>query len=178
MRRLAFLTAALAAAACDSGADRPDAGPAAAIETTTATSAIDTSIAPAIGGEDGWNYVQRATADLNGDGTAEQAVLTARVELYRGRPAWDDGQPWQAYVETADGTRTYLYAQRLQLGTLTMRVSTADSTGASSIVLLEQLPDRMTVYEARYDSAGAAKMTVRFQRRLDPRGPAAAPQLP
>lgn len=98
-------------------------------ETAPSPPLIDPTIPPAIAGEGGWNYHQSASADLDGDGSPERVVLTARVEMYRGRPAWDDGQPWQVYVETAQGTRTYLYAQRLQLGTLTMRI-TSGSDGA------------------------------------------------
>jgi hypothetical protein len=147
-------------------------------ETASAVSALDSAIPPAVAGEDGWNFVQRATADLNGDGAAEQVVLTARVEMYRGRPAWDDGQPWQVYVESADSARTYLYAQRLQLGTLDMRVTVPDSSGASSVILLEHLPDRLTIYEARWSGSDSARVFVRLQRPLDPRGPVAAPRLP
>ena len=82
---------------------------------------IDSTIPPAVAGEAGWDYHQSVGVDLNGDGRPERVVLTARVELVRGRPAWDDGQPWQVYVESQDGTRTYVYAQRLQLGALTVR---------------------------------------------------------
>lgn len=169
----------VALAACSPGGEAPDTSAAAAPADSAAPAVtIDSAIAPAIAGEDGWNYVQRATADLDGNGVAEQVVLTARVELYRGRPAWDDGQPWQVYIESPGGDRTYVYAQRLQLGTLTMRVSFADSGQASSIVLLEQLPDRITVYEATYDGPSDARVETRFQRMLDPRGPLAGPQLP
>lgn len=137
---------------------------------------IDSTIPPAVGGVAGWNYQERATADLTGDSLPEQVVLTARVELYRGRPAWDDGQPWQVYVETADGGRTYLYAQRLQLGTLTMRVTRGDSARRSSIVLIEHLPDRLRILEARDTGSGLA-VVVRFERELDPRGETAGPRF-
>jgi hypothetical protein len=160
----------------------PDAAPPAADTTVEATAAaarlIDSAIAPAVAGVDGWNYALEAEADLTGDGQPERVVLTARVELYRGRPAWDDGQPWQVYVEEPDGARTYLYAQRLQLGTLTMRLSRADSGVAATIILLEHLPDRLSVYEARYSSPGEATVVSRFQREVDPRGQLAAPMLP
>ena len=62
-------------------------------------------------------------ADLTGDGAPERVVMTARVEMSRGRPLWDDGQPWQVYIEYADSTRTYMYANRLQLGMLEMRLT-------------------------------------------------------
>jgi hypothetical protein len=140
---------------------------------------IDSTIPPAVAGAAGWNFQQSAEADLDGDGGPERVVLTARVELYRGRPAWDDGQPWQVYVESAAGARTYLYSQRLQLGTLTMRLTQAEPGQRPSIVLLEHLPDRLRVIEAAYPMGGGAlSTTVRFERTLDPRGEIASPQLP
>jgi hypothetical protein len=136
---------------------------------------VDSTISPAVAGEEGWDYQQSADVDLTGDGHLEHVVLTARVELYRGRPAWDDGQPWQVYVEDRNGTRTYVYAQRLQLGTLTMRVTRGDPP---VVVLLEHLPDRMRVVEASYGGPGLVSVAVRYQGDLDPQGETASPQLP
>jgi hypothetical protein len=138
---------------------------------------VDSTIAPAVAGEGGWNYQQSAEVDLTGDGRPERVVLTAQVELYRGRPAWDDGQPWQVYVESQDGARTYVYAQRLQLGTLTMRISGGEEN-SPTVVLLEQLPDRMRVLEAFYRGPGLVSVALGYQRDLDPRGEIASPLLP
>lgn len=139
---------------------------------------IDSTISPAVAGAAGWQYQQRAAADLDGDGVTEQVVLTARVELYRGRPAWDDGQPWQVYVESADSVRTYIYARFVQLGTVTMRIGEAVDGARASIVLIEHLPDRVAVYEARYDGPGRVAVFEQFTRTLDPRGEIASPRLP
>lgn len=139
---------------------------------------IDSSIPPAIAGQDGWHYQLSADADLNGDGQPERVVLTARVEVIRGRPAWDDGQPWQVYIETPDGHRSYVYAQRLQLGSLTMRVGRSDAGQPATVVLLEHLPDRLGVYEAAYRGPDSVTVFVRFRRELDPRGEVASPRLP
>jgi hypothetical protein len=139
---------------------------------------VDSAIPPAIAGEAGWNYRQAAEADLTGDGQPERVVLTARVELYRGRPAWDDGQPWQVYIEAADSTRTYVYAQRLQLGTLMMRVGRSEPGQPATVVLLEHLPDRLSLYEVAYRPSGRVSVALRFQREVDPRGETASPQLP
>lgn len=170
-----WVTGVLILAACV-GETPPRAADTAAIP--TAVHVIDSTISPAVAGAAGWNYQQRASADLDGDGVAEQVVLTARVELYRGRPAWDDGQPWQVYVEAADSARTYIYAQFVQLGTLTMRIGKPAEGAAASIVLIEHLPDRVAVYEARYDGPGRASVSERFARALDPRGELAGPRLP
>src|SRR5690606_15712646 len=60
---------------------------------------VDTSIQPGVAGQDGWMYSRSAEADLDGDGAPERVVLMARAEVMDGRPLWDDGQPWQVYVE-------------------------------------------------------------------------------
>ncbi len=182
MRRVlaAALLAIACASACARDAPPPAAGDASASSAadSTAIPLIDTLIPPAVAGEDGWNYRQDADADLDGDGTAERVVLTARVEMSRGRPLWDDGQAWQVYIEAADGRRTYLYAQRLQLGTLTLRIGLGATEGAATVVLLEHLPDRMSLYEISYAGPGRASVWVRFQRDTDPRGESASPRLP
>lgn len=140
-------------------------------------SLIDSSIAPAAAGEDGWDYHLSSDVDLDGDGEDERVVLTARVEMPEGRPAWDDGQPWQVYVEAADGARTYLYAQRLQLGTLAMRVTRRDEEHPT-IVLIEHVPDRLRIMEALYAGPSQASAAIAFERKLDPRGDMASPNLP
>ena len=128
---------------------------------------IDSTIPPAVAGEAGWDYHRSVAVDLDGDGRPERVVLTARVALIRGRPVWDDGQPWQVYVETPDGGRTYLYAQRLQLGTLEMRVGRGDAARAASVVLLEQLPHRLSIYDVLYLGPDSVSVGARFQRDLD-----------
>ena len=192
MHRWLLIAAALFVCACDRGADVPeppaqpavvqDSIPASITPADTtpppAVQLIDSLIPQAVAGEDGWNYHRTAEVDLDGDGEAERVVLTARVELYRGRPAWDDGQPWQVYVQESDGRRTYVYARRLQLGSLTMRIAQPTDGGTPTIVLLEHLPDRMSVYEATYSATGDVTTLVRFERELDPRGETASPQLP
>jgi hypothetical protein len=141
---------------------------------TPDVSLVDTSIAPAIAGRDGWNYRQEASADVTGDGVAERIVLTAHVEMLRGQPVWDDGQAWQVYVEHADTTRTYLYANRLQLGTLSMRLARPGSGQAATIVLIEHLPDRLRVAEAAF-TGGRLVTRLLLERALDPVGDIASP---
>jgi hypothetical protein len=143
-----------------------------------AVALVDTSHAPSVAGKDGWNYQQNASADLDGDGQIERVVLMARVEMRRGRPLWDDGQPWQGYVEESDGKRTYFFARFVQLGTLSLRLSAVEGDQRPAIVLLEQLPDRLSVYEIEYLGPDRVRATEPYQRDLDPRGDVASPALP
>lgn len=166
--------------ACSEGRPARNTDPQATGDTLAqiATTLIDTSLTLTPAGSDGWNFQQSASGDLDGNGTMERVVLTARVEMMRGRPAWDDGQPWQVYVESADGKRTHMYARYLQLGTLTLRLSESDSVKGSRIVVLEQLPDRLAIYEGEYQGVGRLRATTAYERMLDPRGDVASPALP
>lgn len=139
---------------------------------------VDATIPPAIGGRDGWGYVRSAAADLDGDGEEERVVLTARVEMVRDRPAWDDGQPWQVYVQEPAGARTRVYARFLQLGTLDLRLTLGTADARPTIVLIEHLPDALAVYEVEYAAPDSIAARERFRRRLDPRGDLAGPRLP
>lgn len=189
------VNAAFGLAACDAGsADVPEVEPASAAaeagdsaapaDTTPsprglgASALVDSTITPAVAGEDGWDYHLSSAADLDGDGQSERVVITARVEMVRGRPAWDDGQPWQVYVEEPDGGRTYLYAQRLQLGPLVMRVTLAEDSARPTVVLLEHLPDRIRLFEVEYGGPSDVSITEVFNRRVDPTGEVASPHLP
>jgi hypothetical protein len=133
---------------------------------------VDSTITAAIAGQDGWNYHREVLVDLDRDGDTERVVLTARVEMIRGRPAWDDGQPWQVYITEGTDSTQYLYAQRLQLGSLDMRVARDDST--STVLLIEHLPHRLRVLEI----VGGSSVKLLLERQLDPTGEIASPRLP
>jgi hypothetical protein len=172
----------LGAGACGPGAESP-AGTA-GLDTTSVSDSVsmantvDQNIPPAVAGGNGWEYFQSVESDLDGDGTPERAVITARVAMMNGRPVWDDGQPWQVYIESSDSTRTYVYARQLQLGTLTMRLTRGEGDTLSTILLIEHLPDVFTLYEAEYGGPGDVQVREQFRRRLDPYGDLASPALP
>ncbi|HEX6053165.1 MAG TPA: hypothetical protein VFZ21_28050, partial [Gemmatimonadaceae bacterium] len=92
-------------------------------------------------------------------------------------PAWDDGQPWQVYVEAPDSARTYLYAQRLQLGTLDMRVTRGDTAQRATVLLIEHLPERLRILEV-VDTGSGPAVALRLERELDPRGEVSSPRFP
>jgi hypothetical protein len=188
-RSLAGVLAALCCTACDPGpageiddASPPDSfaanEPVGAPAGGEAPALVDPQIAPAVAGEDGWMYSQAVEADLDGDGAAERVVLTARAEVMRGRPLWDDGQPWQVYVQEASGERTYLYSRFVQLGAVTLRIGLAERERPTTVVLLEHLPDRLAVYEVEYGGPGRTEVVGRLERMLDPTGEVSSPMLP
>jgi hypothetical protein len=181
--RTAFTVAVLiVAAACGDAVPVPGSEPAAvadgAAEIFPPVDLVDPGVPSGVAGDSEWGWYRSAEVDLNGDGQVERVVLMARVETVGGRPAWDDGQPWRVYVEAADGTRTDVYARRLQIATLTMRVALDGLGRPGSILLLEHSADQLSVYQAEYLAPGTVQTTLRFERDLDPRGELASPQLP
>jgi hypothetical protein len=131
-------------------------------------SLIESRVPRAAAGDSGWQYQQRASADFDGDGRAETAVLIADVVLdARGRPGWEDGHRWQVYVEEADAVRTYAYARFLPMGKLTAELTRPDS-GPPTILLLEQTPHAVGVYEIRYAGPERVSVERHVERLLDP----------
>jgi hypothetical protein len=166
-RRLAALAAVAVLAACDRGQ-----GEAFAPRVQTPSAAVvlvDSALPPAVAGS-GWEYHLRATADLDGDGQPEHASLIAAV----GRDGddgflWDDGQPWQLYVQEADGTRTDVYRRFVQLGTVQAHVSTTPAGGgALGILIVENTPQMIRIYEAAYAGPGRVTAVERFRREIHP----------
>jgi hypothetical protein len=130
---------------------------------------VDTALPAAMAGDAGWQYHLRANADLDGDGQPEGASLIARVGMDQRGPMWDDGQPWQLYIEEADGTRTYAYRRFVQLGTVEAHVASASSGGAAlSIVLVESTPQAIRIYEVTYAGPGKVTAVERFTREIHP----------
>jgi hypothetical protein len=152
--------------------------PAAASAPDSLVDLLEARVPRAAAGEPGWHYQQRATADLDGDGAAETAVLIADVELdARGRPLWEHGHRWQVYVEEPDGARTYAYARFLPNGTLDAYLTQPDSGQSRTILLVERTPESLAVYEVRYEGVGRAAAIRRLGRALDPaRGFAGSPR--
>ena len=130
---------------------------------------IESRVPHAVGGQSGWMYQQRASADLDVDGTAESIVLISDVGVGdRGQPMWEHGHRWQVYVEEADGARTYLYARFLPNGKLTAELTQPESTKAPTVTLLEQSPTNIALYEIAYNGAGKAEIVTQLVRNIRP----------
>lgn len=173
--RAIALVAVCLLAACDRAEENeatPAASPAAASERAASAAPVvlvDTTLPPATAGEAGWGYHLRADADLDGDGRPERASLIARVASAPGEGfLWDDGQPWQLYIQAADGTRTDVYRRFVQLGTVEAHVATAESGSGRVILLVEQVPHSMRIYEVTYTGPGRVTTVERFARELHP----------
>ncbi len=128
---------------------------------------VDPQTPLAVAGQAGWEFQRTALADFDGDGAAEQAVLIAQVRLYNNRPLWEDGHVWQVYVEEADGTRTYVYAQFLPFGVLEARLSSTNADEPPQIIVVEQTPHALSVYEIVYQGPQRTQASVLVQRELN-----------
>jgi hypothetical protein len=129
---------------------------------------IQPRVPSATAGDTGWKYAQRVSADLDGDGKEESAVLIADVSLdARGAPLWEDGHRWQVYVQEPDGKVTRLYARFLPNGKLTAYIAAPQGGVRPTIVLLEQMPDHLAVYEVRYRGPGEIDVWQRVNSSID-----------
>lgn len=130
---------------------------------------LDARVPTAKAGDPGWKYAQRVSADFDGDGEDETAVLTSDVTLDAGgAPLWEDGHRWQLYVEEADGKITRLYARFVPRGRVTADVGIPSAGKELYIVVVEQSPDRIAVYEYEYRGPLRADVRKRLERDLDP----------
>ncbi|HVE78917.1 MAG TPA: hypothetical protein VNA89_08655 [Gemmatimonadaceae bacterium] len=154
----------------DAPADAPRSAVATADSSAPASDLLEARVPRAVAGDPRWRYEQRVSADLDGDGSSEAAVLICDVTLdERGRPLWEDGHRWQVYVEEPEGgARTHVYARFLPNGKLTAELTEPDSGAMPTILLLEQTPHHLGVYELRYAGPGRVAVVSHLARPLDP----------
>jgi len=169
-----LLLAALGAIACsqptpeDARRARSGTEERAEAQADTIPDLIQPRVPAAAAGDTGWAYQQRVTADIDGDGTDETAVLISDVQLNaRGQPLWEDGHRWQVYVQEPDGAVTRLYARFLPNGKLTAELVAPPSGTGLWLMLLEQTPDHIGVYEFRYRGPNRVEVYKRLDRNLD-----------
>jgi hypothetical protein len=174
---ITFVAATCLLVGCDRSGRAPKAAsgtPADTVEPRTATASapvmlVDTTLPAARPGDAGWDYHKLATADLDGDGQPELASLIARVGRDERGFLWDDGQPWQLHIEEADGTRTYAYRRFVQLGTVEAHVATPAAGGSGLVILLvENTPSRIRMWEVTYAGPGKVTAVEQFTREIHP----------
>ena len=103
-------------------------------------------------------YRREASADLDGDGTAERVVIAADVTLSEKKvPLWEDGHRWAVYTESADGKRTLLYAAFVPNGFAEAAILAAGSDGKRRVLVQERTPSQVRALEIEYERPGIAK---------------------
>lgn len=115
---------------------------------------VDPAYPPGLA-DKGWQYRQSVEVDLDGDSVKETVWVVARAS-WNGRSFdFDDGQPWQVYVEEIDGKKTYVYSRWVQIGTLEVGIS--EDHGKPSVVILERQGFSVSLYRIHYGGPGVQK---------------------
>jgi hypothetical protein len=169
-----LLSVAVAAVACsqptpeDAAVARGGTQERAEAQADTIPDLIQARVPPAAAGDSGWRYQQSVVADMDDDGKDETVYLISDVTLDAGgAPLWEDGHRWQVYIREDDGAVTRLYARFLPNGKLTAEIVTPASGSALGLVLLEQTPSRIALYEFRYRGPNRVSVYRRFDRTID-----------
>ncbi len=127
---------------------------------------IDDRYSKATAGEPGWEYAVTAAVDLDKDGESETLVLVANVSIYNGRPAWNDGQAWQAYVVESGGERIDLYRQYIQMGKVSLAISENSENGPPAVLLTENTDNHIRMIEIHYHGPDEITATELLSRHL------------
>lgn len=115
-----------------------------------------------------WRYQQRSTADLDGDGVAEQVILAADVTLSAsGDPLWEDGHRWAVYVQPAQGAPTLLYGAFVPNGFAEVSILNPDTRGRRNVLVLERTPQQLRALEVAYAGSGAARSVSSAYYQID-----------
>ena len=112
---------------------------------------------PAADDEPGWDYRQEVEADLDGDGSLEHILVTARAERSPSNPneyLWDDGQPWQVVVTSLEGEKTLVYSRWVQIGQLRVLVGEPQQNERSHLIILELTGANVSMYRVEYNGPG------------------------
>jgi hypothetical protein len=142
----------------------------------TADRLIDPALPRAVLRQPGWGYGRVAARDLDNDGVEEQVVVIADAALHEGKLLWEDGHVWQIYIEEPDGARTYVYSRLVPMGHVHARFTAAPQPGPPALILLEQAPHHLGVYEVRYRGPHRVSVTEWVDRQLQPGPSSGSPE--
>jgi hypothetical protein len=122
---------------------------------------INPNYPPGVAGEPGWEYHKTLSADLDGDGQTERVSVTNNAEWLPEQKefAWDDGHAWHVYVEEADGSRTYLFSNWVQLGQLDVIL---DQQGPG-LFIVSSRGGGLIVYRATYKGPGQGETVLALE---------------
>jgi hypothetical protein len=124
---------------------------------------VDPEQQPVTAPAPGWDYSRTLQADLDSDGAQETVHVLARVSRVPGRIdeyMWDDGQPWQVYIQDGDRV-THVYARFVQLGRLDVLITDEERP---RLAIVEAQGAGYALYTVVYD--GPDQVTLRELARL------------
>lgn len=127
--------------------------------TPAAVNLIDPTYPLAIAGQNGWDYQRTAEVDLDADGVAERVVVMAKAPANSDDVGWDDGEPWQVYIEESSGERTYIFARWVQLGRLEGVITSNEQGQPDELLIVEKGGGRFVVYQVAYRGPAAFQTT-------------------
>jgi hypothetical protein len=122
-----------------------------------------------VGSDTSWKYAERASADFDGDGARETAVLIADVSLdARGHPLWEDGHHWRFYFEEPDGVRTYAYDAFVPNGRVDATIPAPQQAGDRPVVtLLVRAGALIALFEVSYGGPNRMRVRSVYDRPID-----------
>jgi hypothetical protein len=115
----------------------------------------------------GWSHRGDLTADLDGDGSAEVAVLTADVQLSAaGAPLWEDGHRWALVIRDGSDT-TVAFAAFVPQGFVEVAVLRPSSQGSRDLLLQERTPSQLRSISIGYAGPHRATATSAAYYQLE-----------
>lgn len=161
-RRLAATTLiALAAVGCGTEGASP------AAESPLSRPPIDAAVAAGVEAVADWPYRQSIEGDLSGDGSTERITLTSDVSLAEdGRPLWEDGHRWAAYVEEG-ADRTLLYSAFVPNGFVEAALSPATEGAAAALLVSERTPQHLRILTIEYAGPGRVRAGTHAEYLID-----------
>jgi hypothetical protein len=109
-----------------------------------------------------WGYRRELSADLDGDGSAEQLILAADVSVNdRGVPLWEDGHRWALVVQEG-GATTLVFSSFVPNGFVEAAVLNASSEGDRELLIQERIPSQVRSIVVSYQRGAARTVSSAY----------------